>query len=149
MYVCGDSLPMRRKCLSHAFLIHNFFVDFRVIKTQLIAVDQCACPDQVATFQCTVTGNGNTVYNVTGCPEHLVLLSTGFNDGTSRRECMNELIRAYGVHANFDNRTFVSKLNITLSNTNEDVIVECYREESGQLHRVGMKTLSVGKILLV
>ena len=116
-----------------------------VTKSQLTALNQCTCPGQIASFQCTVIGNGNTVYNVTACSNQLILLGTGFNDGTSRDQCSNEAIKAYGVYANMNNMTFVSQLNITLSQMYEDVTVECYLEENGRLHLIDRKTLSVGK----
>ena len=124
-------------------------VDFGAIKSQLIASNQCTCPGHVVSFQCTVVGDGNTVYNVTGCPDQLTLLSTGFNDGTARRQCLNGAIRAYGVHADFHNKIFLSQLNIIPSQNYKDVTVECYREDiNGQLLPVDNKTFSVGKALI-
>ena len=116
-----------------------------MIKSQLIALNQCTCPGHVVSFQCTTVGNGNTVYNVTGCPNQLILLSTGFNDGTARRQCLNGAIRAYGVHADLSNMTFVSQLNITPSQYYEDVTIECYREMNDRLQLIDRITFSIGK----
>ena len=116
--------------------------------SQLITLNQCTCPGHVVSFQCTVVGDGNTVYNVTGCPDQLTLLSTGFDDGTARRQCLNGAIRAYGVHVNPSNMTFVSQLNITPSQNYKDMTVECYREANGRLLLIDRKTFSVGKALI-
>jgi hypothetical protein len=89
---------------------------------------------------------------VTGCPDQLTLLSTGFNDDTARQQCPNgdSSIKAYGLYANHSNNimTFVSQLNITPSQNYKDVTVECYQEVNGRLHLIDWKTFSVGKTSL-
>ena len=87
---------------------------------------------------------------MTGCPDQLTLLSTGFNGSTARRQCpQNGAINAYGVRATPHNMTFVSQLNITPSQNYKDMTIECYREANGRLLLIDRKTFSVGKALII
>lgn len=119
-----------------------------VVKSQLVPLDVCTCPGHTVSFQCTIIGNGNTVFNVTGC-HPLTLLHTGFNSGSSRRQCKDGAVKAYGVHANHNNMTFVSRINVTLSNDYDDLTIECYHEERGRLHLIGTYNLSISKIYVI
>ena len=109
----------------------------------------CNCIGGEVVLQCTTSGTGFTMYNVTGCQfGSLNLPHTGVNGQPAVQECSSTT----GAHIvaeaqNVTNGgTFVSVLNITAF-PNASITVECYHEVA-QNRNWNQNRIPIGSITL-
>ena len=117
----------------------------------LSLISRCVCLGYNVTYNCTVFGGGNTIWNGTAfnCPSNsdsnnnqILLRHSGFGaQGSSRGICNGGAIVGVGISA-IDN-VFNSQLNVMVS---PDVVgknVACYHENGTSENLVGNVSISV------
>lgn len=111
--------------------IHTHYADLALGTFNVVS--ECVCPGSSVQYECSIDGDGFTVWNGTvfNCPlsGDLILLShADFVDGHSvMGTCNNENIMAHIIQAN----PYVSQLNISVFNsTLSGRTVECVHQSS-------------------
>ena len=89
---------------------------------------QCACPDDVLTFTCTVVGPGNTIWSGTAfnCPStsnEIILRHSQFASPGTSGNCNSGTITARSLGV--ENDCFRSELNVTASASLNNKTVQC------------------------
>ena len=89
---------------------------------------QCACPDDVLTFTCTVVGPGNTIWSGTAfnCPStsnEIILRHSQFASPGTSGNCNSGTITARSLGV--ENDCFRSELNVTASASLNKKTVQC------------------------
>ena len=108
----------------------------------------CACPGEVLTYICNVTGGGTTLWggSAFNCPStsnEIRLRHSQFSlaQGTSG-SCNNEAMRARSIGVT-NTVCYISELDVTVSSNFNNRIIRC-NHDSGLVERViGMSTLTV------
>ena len=110
----------------------------------MTAVTECICPGQNVIYQCTVTGEGFTVWGGTAfqCTgDSITLRNSDFGSVSSPAvgECNDGQIIGRGVSQ--ENNSYTSQLNITLSEGLVGETVTC-GVDSGSLTSIGSVILA-------
>ena len=105
----------------------------------------CACPNQVLTYSCTVTGGGATIWSGTAfrCSSkrnEIILRHNRFDSGTIG-VCNGGVIIARSVRVDSDN--FTSQLTVNVSSGLNNRTVECIQNLDRGMMTIGEHTISI------
>ena len=103
----------------------------------------CICPGiTLVSFQCSIVGPGNTLWQGTALQScGINLLHRHFGElGKPHGECSDRDIKAYGV--NSSNNIFISQLDVLVSDELRNKTVEC-------VYYDGINERSIGSMALV
>ena len=125
-----------------------------LISTDTDALDiperaSCACPGDVLTYTCDITGPGNTIWDGSAldCPSRaneIILRHSqfAFPPGTSG-SCNDGAIVARSIGVETNNFCFISELNITVSSSLHSKTILCIHASSLSLRIIGISTIAI------
>ena len=101
-------------------------------------MDECICPGYNVIFECSIFGNGITVWQGSAfdCSSSMnqILLSHSRFEGRTDR-CNNGAIVASSIAAlptSSGDQCFISQLNVTVTDTLRNKTVECFHDSNSQ-----------------
>ena len=101
------------------------------INSELLQITKCICPGHTLTYECTVCGEGATVWNgdLFNCTSNDIILSHRvFEDESgTRRECNNGAVTAHsdGVLRENNTNCYISQLHISMNADINNKTVTC------------------------
>ena len=118
------------------------------INSELLQITECICPGHELIYQCTVCGEGVTVWtgSLFNCTSNNIILSHRlFEDefGTTR-ECNNGAVTAHSVGVLRENDTdcYISQLVISKNTDINNKTVTCLRSAGGNETVIDTKTVN-------
>lgn len=125
--------------------------NFSIANNELVAPNnlQCACPESLLNFACTIVGGGNTLWrgSAFNCPStsnEIVLRHSQFGgrNGTFR-SCNNGAIAGRSIDV--ENNCFTSQLNVTVSTSVNNRTVQCDHDSNDetQITLIGKEIINV------
>ena len=138
--------------------MHNFFaiiIGYTAEERLLnIFSDDCVCPGDVVTFECTVIGGFGTttvwksdIFHCSSGKQVIELVHRPVNfeqEGDNTRACNNGDIVGRIVRS--ENDSFTSQLNVTLTQNISGGRIECIGDNGISTHRIG--SLNITGILI-
>ena len=113
--------------------------------------NDCICPGDIVTYECTVVGNygGFTVwmgdfFHCSSGKRVIELLHRPLVEGgtSNERTCNNGAV--VGRIIRVENGTFTSQLNVSLTPDIVGKSIECANDNGTRIHRVGSLNLAIG-----
>ena len=107
--------------------------------------NDCLCPGNIVTFECTIVGFGSTVWRggAFDCPlGQISLRHSQFASGSAVGECNNGAIIGRSVRVQ-NNDCFVSQLNVTLLSSLNGRTVECAHDDTTAITVIGSTILNI------
>ena len=107
--------------------------------------NQCTCPNNVLTYECTVTGPGSTVWKGSAfeCTSGEIVLQHNLFDQmpAAAGVCNGGLFVAYGIRV--ANNSYTSQLNVTVSHSTAGKTIQCAYDNGQHETIIGTDTVSI------
>ena len=119
------------------------------INSELLQITECICPGHELIYQCTVCGDGATVWTGSffNCANNDIVLSHRLfeDESRTRRECNNGAVTAHSIGVLRENATncYISQLVISLNAAINNKTVTCLHSAGGTEIVVDTKTVHV------
>ena len=125
-----------------------------VLKSELLQlqITECICPGHKLTYQCTVCGEGATVWtgSLFNCASNDIILSHRLfeDESGTRRECNNGAVTAYSDGVLRENATdcYISQLVISMNAAINNKTVTCLHAFGSNETVIDTKTVNINSM---